>query len=299
MSRSREQPRKRAAGARAGLALCALGVAPWALAAPPALDSVRVDRPAHFVRGGQWTTLLARIALQPGDRVRTGHGGRAELRFDGALVLTLGQDAELEFHSGEGAMPERGAWMRARLVAGSLRVLNPAGGAQTRDLRLNVGRLRLRAFGAEILAESRSETDRACALNGSFDAYAPGSKERITVTRECLWLAEGGRIARTPRDATVEAMIEATQFRPVETPPLPLRGWTVVIASLADESSARAEAEGLVGEGLPARVLRGQGSTGELYRVAVGGFERITQARDYAESIRQSHGLFEAWVASY
>lgn len=292
----------RGAGRRwSGALLAALVVLPslgWC--ATPELTSVRVDRPAFFEREGQTVTLLSRMGLGSGDRVLTQANGKAELRFVSALSLVLGEHSRFEIHSREAARPGRAPVLRARLLSGRLRVQplakgQPPGG----DLRLNVGALRLRWIDGELLAETLNGADLACAPEGSFDAHLPGSSSPLRVTGACLRRDPEGQVSHPALPEKAQPILAATRFSAPANPPLPSTGWTVVIATLADESSARAEAEGLVGEGLPARVLPSRAATGALYRVAIGGFERQSQAKAYAESIRESHGVFEGFVSSY
>jgi cell division septation protein DedD len=195
------------------IALCLLLFAGPLLAQNnPAATILRVAPPAAQVSGKKSAALLPTKPVAPGDRLRTGPGGRASLQIGGG-VLTLGGDSELFLHST--AAGESADIGRLVLARGALRVqVARDPGPTPLDLRLNLGPLRLRAVGANLwtAAEPRGET--VCLLAGSVDIEAELGTETLDRPGDCLFFsAQNRRMVLRPDGAdTLARKLERTAF---------------------------------------------------------------------------------------
>jgi len=272
------------------MALSAHGGAVLAASSDIELRTGRIERPAEFVRSRQNVTLLSNLDLQVGDQVVTRSGGRAQVNFGNEDSIVLAEKGRLLLHSVD--VREDGTpLLRAKLEDGIAQV--QLGSETPRDLRLNAGRLRLRAEKADFIVSTAAE-GQLCVLSGEVASYAPESNREVRVSDGCVRLDDAGQLVAIEDPALEARVVAATAFAPIDLS-VPPTGWTVVVASLTDPQSAQAEARGLLGEGLPARAVEGK----DMWRVAIGGFEDVEQARRYADQLRNTHGLFEAWVSRY
>jgi cell division septation protein DedD len=74
--------------------------------------------------------------------------------------------------------------------------------------------------------------------------------------------------------------------------------WTIVLASVPEESAARREAERLRASGLDTRVVEAtRGDGGRTWRVVAGRYADKAAAAEDIASIRKRRGLARAWIA--
>lgn len=120
-------------------------------------------------------------SIEAGTRVRTGTDGRIEFSFRGAPTLKLGPAADLLLHSADQNV------LRAKLDAGALSVDTRAGkGNKARDLRLNVGELRLRINAAEVWVERGDQGSVVCLVSGLVEAQIADQPGRLDTPGQCL-----------------------------------------------------------------------------------------------------------------
>lgn len=212
-------------------------------------ETLRTAQPVKLTRDGKSQPLRSGKSITPGDRVLTGAEGRAEIRFATGDVLTLGSDSELHLYrllpSLGGAPPQA----QLILTRGALRAQAVAG-----DLRLNLGPLKLRIYGAEVwvAAEPRGET--VCLLQGALEVIAETGNERLDVPGDCLLFSAQNRrllIKPAPEDS-LERKLARTAFseppppEPVAPPPgdvtITVRLPEPVPAALPDEPDALSSA---------------------------------------------------------
>lgn len=285
-----------ACGFALGLALCC-GTSGAAGRLP--VDALRVALPAQYERGGSAANLLPKQQLESGDVVRTGDNGRIMLSFAALSTLTLGGDAELLLHSADPPSRGRGALLRLKLSRGALRVeARPKPNLPPQDIRLNVGRLKLRIYGSEVWTEVSERGETVCLLSGAIEIIGPIGDERLDLPNECLVVSnENRRMVLKPGDALSRKLARtafgAEQNRPRQN------GWTLVVSSLAEEATAQAQADSLRTRGLPAEVRIYDVEGSRIYRVVVGAFATRELAESYSAQVAQSHGVRDAWLAQF
>lgn len=315
------------------IAFAVLLLAVPAFAEYAALDAVRVRGDVERERDGVRTALRSADTALAGDRIHTGASGRVALQLAPVGTLTLGADGALLLHSIETVdPPARAGLARVVLERGTLRAdaraqqqLAPA------DLRINVGALRLRVFGAEAWIERGADGDEVCVLAGAVELQTPEGPQRLDEPGSCLRAGRGGlqrldvaasgamapRLARTafpgdraaraaaaavvPAAAEARAAAPAAEAAPGATPePAPADGgaWTIVLASLPEAARAEQEAQRLRAAGIDARVIEAQrGDGGTTYRIVSGRYASKDAAAPEIRALRARRGLAGAWVA--
>lgn len=120
-------------------------------------------------------------SFEPGTRIRTGADGRVEFSVQTVPTLKLGGRADLLLHSIDQNV------LRAKLAGGALSVDTRARkGSKARDLRLNVGELRLRIQAAEAWVERSEQGSVVCLVSGSIDAQIADQPGRLDTPGQCL-----------------------------------------------------------------------------------------------------------------
>lgn len=177
---------------------------------------VKVTEPATLGRGDATLPLVRGQMVQPGDVVSAGNHGFAELQLGGGSigVFTLG---DLQVFEARGAAAAQPATAKLKLLAGTVRIDSRAsrrGAAQ--DVRLNIGPLKSRIFGADAWAANTAEGDTLCALTGLVEAQIDGRLERLDTARTCLRIEPDGRPSRfaLDDDALVARAVAASQSAP-------------------------------------------------------------------------------------
>ncbi|TDU24369.1 sporulation related protein [Panacagrimonas perspica] len=152
-----------------------------AVAAPLPVKIERFEGEVVQVIGTVHSGVLPGKNLEQGTQIQTGTDGRADLSLSGAPTVSVGGNTDLLVHS-----VEKGA-LRLRVASGALRIDSRAAGPhQARDVRLNVGDLRLRISGAEGWTELSDRGGQVCLIAGAIDAQQPSGAVRLDVPGQCL-----------------------------------------------------------------------------------------------------------------
>ncbi len=186
-----------ASPAAAALALL-LAAAPPARSEPPpgpyaAMDVARIHLDARRERNGISMPLKIADAVESGDVLRTGINARVGLQMSAVGLLTLGGDTALKVHQIKPISPP--ARMNLALLmldAGAIRVdTRPKAELPPADVRLNVGPLKLRIFGAHVWAERGALADEVCLIGGAVELQTPSGPQRLDQPGSCLQWMDG------------------------------------------------------------------------------------------------------------
>lgn len=306
-----------------------------AQAQPPLPLAVsRVAPTAELRRGDDILELRSRVALHPEDRIVTGPQGRVALQLYGGGALRLGGDSTLRLHSVEPPGPGNGGVAKLILERGALRLdARGRSGRPPQDYRLNVGRLRLRVFGGEAWTELTARGENVCLLSGAVEIVADTGSERLDEPGGCLLFGLAGRLpvrgdggealprkllrtafaddinARALAEQTPEPALEALPTAdPAAALPLPLPAdplpsapagprWTLVLASFPDPAAAESAVRSWLGQGETPQVRRSDTPSGVRYRLTVGDYAELAQARAALAELRgRQLNAAEAWV---
>lgn len=169
------------------------------LAAPAAaqytvVDVVRVSGDVERERAGGRSSVQVPDTIEAGDRIRTGADALIALQMAPIGLLTLGADGEMLLHSVEGIdPPARAGLARVVVERGTLRIdARPKQQLPPADLRVNVGALRLRVFGAEAWIARSTGGDEVCLLSGAVELQTPDGPQRLDQPGSCLRASQSG-----------------------------------------------------------------------------------------------------------
>ncbi len=206
-------------GTRRGMVIgaalaAALGAAP-VVAQQHVLDVSRISGEADLIRSDRVASLRPSDTVQAGDEVRTGNGGHLGLQLSPVGQITLGRDSRLIVHSIEAVDPPARMGL-ARLVvhAGSAQ-LDSRGGSDLppADIRLNVGALRIRIFGASVWIDRAKGGDEVCLLGGAVELQGPSGPLRLDDVGSCVRATESGVAVLDPQTAgPMAARLALTAF---------------------------------------------------------------------------------------
>jgi hypothetical protein len=248
-----------------------------------------VQFPAWLERRGLDVPLRPGLQLEPGDRVRTGDGARAQLRLSEGSTVKLGERAQFSVER----MEDRGI-LKATLsvIAGAFRFTSQAArqGA-VREVSVKVKNVSIGIRGTDVWGKSSPERDLACLIEGRITVGAEGHP---TVTLEQPLDFYEKPANADPRVARVDLkQLEewARETEPQDAGPVARGGgkWTVVAGKYTSRDGARLVVRTLRERGYPAELAGGEG--GEPYRVRIRGLVGEPQARELMASIRDVPGL--------
>lgn len=299
---------------------------------PLPLAVSRVAPTAELRRGDEIRELRSRVPLRTDDRVVTGPQGRVALQLYGGGALRLGGDSTLRLHSIEPPGPGNGGVAKLVLERGALRLDARSRASQLpQDYRLNAGRLRLRVFGGEAWAEITARGENVCLLSGAVEIVTDTGGERLDEPGTCLLFGAGGRLPvrgdggealarkllRTAfaDDINARALAEQTPLPtaevlpPADTPaaapavePAPATAgprWTLVLASFPDPAGAENAVRSWLNLGETPQVRRSDTPSGVRFRLTVGDYPDLAQARAALAELRSRQlNAAEAWVMS-
>lgn len=254
----------------------------------PGLLAQRVLRPAAYARGAETVTLLPGLRLLEGDGVHTGRQGYVQLSAPDGLRVALAANTRIRLHQ---LTPEARS---IRLEEGVMELSAPPSGVV-----VNVGRIELRVRGGQLWVDASPLAERLCLSSGSATVSLLGRTQPLQGGEGCLRDSPEGLQPYQPDAEQRAAMAASVAFAAQSVASLPPHGWTLIVASIADEPSARAEADGLEGEGLAVRILPFSQNGLRSFRVAVGGFASKEEAEAFVHVLRARHGILEAWASPY
>lgn len=211
-----------------------MSLAPAAVAADGSVTVERLQGQAQQVQDRISKNLVQGAAVEVGTRIRTDARGRVELSVNGIPTLSAGSDVELLVHSYEATV------VRARLSQGTMHIdARSAPGRRSRDVRLNVGELRVRIADAEAWAQQTQTLTQVCLVSaGVVEVKQAEQLSRIDLQGQCLRVAEA-----TPSWTRVpaEVLSERIELTKVATPGAePRRPVTAAIAPAVPAAAAPA-----------------------------------------------------------
>ena len=281
------------------------------------LTATRVAMPAVLRHGAKQEGLKPGATAGSGDLIKSGHGGRVEVR-EGGSTIRLGEAAEFyihEMHAGQ---------LKAVLVHGAAHLIS--NGTRPLDMRINVGRLRLKLTGADVWAEQASDGETVCLLAGAVDVQSDLAPPRsMNVPGQCLFVDRLGDplLIKADRQGTLARKLAQTGFgsdepeaapevaRPRRIQPLSAQpasapaaapaqaaaSWTVVLASHHERGLADRHVQQFAAAGVAAEVREHMNDRGRIFRVVTGTHADEAQARAHMQRIRQRYP--DAWLTRY
>lgn len=150
-------------------------------AAPLPVQVTKFEGEVVQVAGSAHSGIAPGRNLEAGTEIRTGKDGRAELSLHGDPTLALGSGVALLAHS----MDQR--VLRLRVASGALRIdTRAAKGGKSRDVRLNLGDLRVRVANADAWTELGERGGQVCLISGTVEVQQTGGVARLDTPGQCL-----------------------------------------------------------------------------------------------------------------
>ena len=191
------------------------GVATAAGDTPMRMDIVRLSGTVVGERNGATREIPVPEPIGAGERVHTATGAHAGLQLGAAGLVTLGPDTTLRIHSlFPPAPPGRMGMAKLVLEEGSANIdTRPQDNLPPSDVRLNVGDLKLRLFGAAIWASHAEAEDEICLLHGAVEVLTRESAQRLDEPGSCLQQGSAGMRVLSAREAgSLASRIAGTAF---------------------------------------------------------------------------------------
>lgn len=266
-------------------------------------SAVRVNAlnyPAWLVRNYQTLPLQAGTRLQSDDLIRTGEGGRVQLRLTDGSALRLGESSRLIIGQA-GITDGTSSPVSLRVLRGVFRVSSNFFEASTQGypLQLNLGDIDATIERADIWGRADLAQEAVCLLRGRLDIglssadgiamdqalscfvkpknQAPLPVDRVDLQQHQLWMAE--------TDLKEDSGIVTEQGQ-----------WQLVLISLTDAGRAEQLLKDFHQQGFAVRdktVVR-EGRT--LHRLLLPGFTSIEAALSARARLEPQLGVSETWV---
>jgi len=179
------------------------------------LDVSRISGEADLIRSDRVASLRPSDTVQAGDEVRTGNGGHLGLQLSPVGQITLGRNSRLIVHSIEAVDPPARMGLARLVVHSGSAKLDSRGSSNLppADIRLNVGTLRVRIFGAAVLIDRGSGGDEVCLLGGAVELQGPSGPLRLDDVGSCVRGTESGVAVLDPHAAgSITARLALTAF---------------------------------------------------------------------------------------
>lgn len=246
----------------------------------------RVTPPAWVVRNGARTPLAPETALQPGEILHTGAGGRLEANLGRFGRLHLGAHARaFAVDSGTATL---------RILAGAFRISGQATPSGVGWL-LRLPGLSASVADADLLGQVTESRQHLVLRRGSAVVRTDmGEVLNMERTAERLELAPGNQTATIAQEATSAQvrLLEETGFRPGDGTLVPGGRWRVTVLETRSEWKALAAYDRLRDAGYPAIISPSDGRSDPVYGVVVRGMHVRTEAEAVATRL-SSHPGFE------
>lgn len=267
-------------------------------AQPALLHVATLQPPAWIDRDGHREALRPGSAIQPGDLLETGDGGRLQLEFDDASVLQLGERSRLVLEelaaSGDAATPGPLQGLLS-LPQGQLRFSGDP--MRPREIGLAAGRLQIRLHDSDLWAAANAPRDLACLLQGGAEVAGSHSPAlALDATQPCVGSGDGSAAEPVPTgDDAIAAALAQTEANPAQASLHQDGRYRVVLASVGTQAQADREIARLSTLGYPLDALPQPAQGQTRYRLAIGGLPDHAQAKQLVQALKQRLGV-TGWV---
>lgn len=166
----------------------------WAV--PPATVAA-VQAPAWLERGGHIRPLAVGMAIESGDRVRTGEDARAYLALAEGSTVKVGADSKLAFFS-MSAQPQKRYKGALDVVNGAFRfTTGVAKRLKSREVMIRVGTVTAGIRGTDVWGRSTVEEDLVCLVEGKIDVWHAAVPAAMTMFEpRTFFLAPKGQMPK-------------------------------------------------------------------------------------------------------
>lgn len=238
-----------------------------------ARDGARVEvvqSPGWIDRSGRSEPLAPGALLAPGDQLRTGAGGRVQVRLGDGSVVKLGEEARFAI---DRLGSDRAPVFTAALdvLKGAFRFTTAAAArvGQRRDISVRVRTITAGIRGTDIWGASSEEQDFVCLLEGRISVgHEDGTVATLSEPRQFFGAQRGAKptIELADQERIDKVWSPQTEMQPAAGLLRASGGWQLVMASGGHVEVIDAYVQ-----------LRGAGFPAQIQSVSVAG-ERVYQA---------------------
>lgn len=266
--------------------------------------AMALQPPVWIERGEVRAPLYPGAAVQPGDRLATGSGGRIHLELEDSSTIQIGEGASFELP----ALQVVDDGSETGLLKGALKVVKGAFRYTTgalsqfrkRELDVYVGPTITSGIrGTDIFAKSDDTQDLLCLLEGSVPVSGPDGVIQTMDQPNSFFVVPRGQpprpIGPAPQ-AKLASWLPSTELRGGE-PAMKAGGrFRLVLISVGTERQAQGEALRLANLGYPVEVMISETPAGIRHRVVLGGFASYNEAQAYRRVVTERLKLGGSWV---
>lgn len=217
-----------------GLWLAASG---GAFAAVPAVVDT-VQAPAWLERGGRVQPLAPDTALQSGDTVRTGAGGRAYLALAEGSMVKLGESARFSLHT-RSVDPRRLFKGALDVAAGAFRFTTGLlGGRSARDVSIRVATATIGIRGTDVWGKAGADRDLVALIEGRIELTRGGEPLDIQPMNIMDAPKGGAATVGVLEPARLAVLARETEIEPGDGAHRGRGKWAIDLGTHADQSSA-------------------------------------------------------------
>ena len=268
--------------------LLAAGVA--LAAAPAVVDTVQA--PAWLERAGSVQPLAPDTALQNGDTVRTGAGGRAYLALAEGSMVKLGESATFSLHT-RSVDPRRLFKGALDVAAGAFRFTTGLlGNRSSRDLSIRVATATIGIRGTDVWGKAGADRDLVALIEGRIELSRGGEALDIQ-PMQIMEAPKGGAAAVGALDpARLAVLARETEIEPGDGAHRGKGAWAIDLGTYPTQESALTAFDKAREVGYSAR-LRPRGADGGSwnYEVKVGGYATQREAEAAAARLAAASRL--------
>lgn len=251
--------------------------------------------PAWLVRDYQTLPLTPGARLRQDDLLRTGDGGRVQLRLADGSRIRLGQQSRFLVQT----LPADAAAaspVSIRILRGVFHVIPAESGF---PFRVDIGDVSARFSGADVWGRADPKNDALCLLQGAVEVEtAGGAVQRMSEELSCF-VKPGGEAALEVDRVELRqhrAWLDETRLKPESGIAIAGGEWQLVLISLTDAERAEQVLAGYRERGFAAQRKSVKRNGRTLHRLLLPAFESIEAARNASERVEKMTGARETWV---
>lgn len=262
-----------------------------------------LQQPAWVERGNVRTSLYPGRVLQTGDRVGTGKTGKLVLRLAEGSQVKLGVNMDLYVEQLESNAKSTGDVLTGflRVVAGAIRFTTPAAAKQkARDFRLKIGAATIGIRGTDVWGKAAADKDFVVLIEGDIEVERPGDAPvRMATALTILDVPKGEAVQAVAPVNTVKLQQWALETELDQKQGVLVRdgSYIVYLLSTLQREYADAQRTVLQQQGYAATVYAHEQAGKHWFRLGIGGFASVADARWFAAHAQEQIGVSGAWVA--
>lgn len=252
--------------------------------------------PAWLVRDHRTLPLMPGTGLRQDDLIRTGEGGRVQLRLADGSRIRLGQQSRSLVQTLPAADRAAEQLVSMRILRGVFHVIPDR---SRLPFRIDLGDVSAGFSGADVWGRADSQNDALCLLQGEVEVESPGGDvQRMSEELSCYVKPRGQAALAIDRVDLQQhrAWLDETKLNKEKGIVVAGGEWQLVLISLSDADSAERVLAAYHELGFAAQRKTVERGGRTLHRLLLPAFESIEAALSAADRIEKMTGARETWV---